>query len=295
MGESVKDKVSGQALGLRQMFAKSATRVVAVTGGSKGVGRTAAVVNLAMALTRQGMDVLVVDECPGARSASTMLRDIHAAGVFAPAIHRNLPRVLAVDRGRRQFHSTGTGHTDHENFAGLQYDAVLTSPPNIVLIDAALAGNGAFSPLALQAHHVIVVMHMSAAAVADTYVCMKRLRLAQGIEEFRIIVNLFDGEADTHALLESLGAIARDYLAVSVLKAGCISIDPCIAQAAELSRCVVDAFPGSPAASDFARVAADMQSWSRRPAASWLLPATTHMAARGQRTHRTLGPAAAYR
>ncbi|CAB3791287.1 hypothetical protein LMG28614_03276 [Paraburkholderia ultramafica] len=272
----------GQALVLRQLLAESAARVIAVTGCSEGGGRTAAVVNLAIALTRQGMDVLVVDERPGERSASAMLGAIRAAGVFGPAIHGTLPRVLAVGSRRRQFAATGAGYTDDENFPG---HVALESTPDIVLIDAALDGNGALSQLALQAHDVVVVMHLSADAVADAYVRMKRLRLAQGIAEFRLIVNLLDGEADTHAVLESLAGIARDYLAVSVLNAGCISADPSIAQAVELSRCVVDAFPASPAAGDFARLAADMQSWSGRPAASWRLPATTHTACGPAQVH----------
>lgn len=278
-GVLMKGIVCGQALGLRQMLAKSATRAIAITGGREGIGRTATVVNLAIALTRQGMDVLVVDECPGEQSASAVLGAIRAAGVFGPAIDGRLPRVLAVDSHRRQVAATGAGHTDRKTFAGLQYDAALESTPDIVLIDAALDGNGALSQLALQAHDVVVVMRLSADAVADAYICMKRLRLAQGIAEFRLIVNLLDGEADTHAVLESLGGIVRDYLAVSVLKAGCISADPCIAQAVELSRCVVDAFPASQGASDFARLAVDMQSWPRRPTVSWRLPATMHTAA----------------
>jgi flagellar biosynthesis protein FlhG len=195
----VKDIVCGQALGLRQMLAKSAARVISVTGGSERVGRTVAVVNLAIAMTRQGMDVLVVDECPGERSASAVLGAIRAAGVFGPAIHGTLPRVLAVDSHLRQFATTGVGYTDRKNFTGLQFDATLESTPDVVLIDAALDGNGALSQLALQAHDFVVVMRLSADAVADAYVCMKRLRLAQGIAEFRLILNLYGSHSPSLA------------------------------------------------------------------------------------------------
>jgi flagellar biosynthesis protein FlhG len=262
--ESVKDFIADQALGLLQMLGQSAARVVAVTGGPEGVGRTAAVANLAMALTKLDMDVLVVDERPSDHSASAMLGGVRTAGAFAPPSRCRLPRVLTVDRRPPRLTVMGSRHTDLKSYADGRYDAVFDSKSDIVLIDAALGRDGGLSPLALQADNVVVVMCMSADAAADTYVCMKRLRLTQGIAEFRILVNLLDGEADTHAVLDSLGSIARDYLAVSVVKAGCIAADPCAARAAELSRCVVDAFPSSPAASDYRRLAADMQSWPRR-------------------------------
>ncbi|WP_341318403.1 MinD/ParA family protein [Paraburkholderia sp. IMGN_8] len=275
----MKNIVSGHALELGQMLAENAARVIAVTAGPEGVGRTAAVVNLAIALTRQGMNVLVVDECRDERSASAMLAAIQSADESASAVHRKLPRVLAVDSRPGQFTSTSAVHGDREDFAGLQYGAVDGNTPDIVLIDATLDTNGALSPLALQAQHIVVVMRLSADAAADTYVCMKRLRLAQGIEEFRVIVSLLDDEADTHSVLESLEVLARDYLAVSVLDAGSISNDPRTTQAAELSRCVTDAFPACPGGSDFARLAADMLSWPRLPAASRRPPATAYMPA----------------
>ncbi|MHB9841757.1 MinD/ParA family ATP-binding protein [Paraburkholderia terrae] len=243
----MKDCSTSQALALRQLLANSAARVVAITAGSKGMGRTAAVVNLAMALTGQGMNVLVLDECPDDRSASAALGAARGAGAFATGVHRRWPRVLAVDA------------------LPLSFNLMPERGPDIVLVDAALDDKGGLSPLALQADRVVVVMRMSADAVASTYACMKRLRVIHGIMEFHVIANLIDGGADAHAVLESLENIARDYLAVSVHLAGCIASDPCVGRAAELSRYVVDAFPSSSAASDFARVAARIHSWPRHP------------------------------
>ncbi|MGT2477275.1 MinD/ParA family protein [Paraburkholderia terrae] len=243
----MKNFAARQAPALRQLLAKSAARVVAITAGSKGMGRTAAVVNLAMALTEQGMNVLVLDECPGDRSASAALGAVRGAGTFATGVHRRWPRVLAVDA------------------CPLPSTLMPEGAPDIVLIDAALDDKGGLSPLALQAERVVVVVRTSADAVASTYVCMKRLRLTQGIAEFHVVANLIDGGADAHAVLENLENIARDYLAVSVHPAGFIAPDPCIRRATELSRYVVDTFPSSPAATDFARLAARIHSWPRHP------------------------------
>jgi len=180
--------------------------------------------------------------------------------------------VVAADAGLPQLDSIGGGASDADDFAG-----TIGGSPDIVLIDAARDGNGGLSPTALQAQHVVIVMQVSADAVADAYVCIKRLRVAHEIAEFRVIVNLLGGETAVGPPLAGLRDLARDYLAASVVTAGSIAADPCVPRAIELSRCAVDAFPASQAVSDFARIAADMQSWPGRTVASCRYAAKMHL------------------
>ncbi len=60
------------------------------------------------------------------------------------------------------------------------------------------------------------------------------------------------------------------YLTVALENAGCVTADPRMTRAVELSRCVVDAFPSTPAARDFRKVAGELQYWPMRPAMSRL-------------------------
>ncbi|WP_180736510.1 MinD/ParA family protein [Paraburkholderia sp. PGU19] len=266
----MKYNVSAQVfpVGPRQTAPQSDARIIAVTGGSEQLGRTTVVVNLAIALTRLGLKVLVVDECPGSRSASATLAAIRQGSAFTPVIQGNFPHVLAAESRRPRFNTTGAHVSNPHDIDGLEPVATAGRGPDIVLIDAALDGSGGLSPLALQAQDVLVVMQLSVEAIAEAYVCMKRLRVAQEVGHFRVIVNLLDGEGEVEPVLESLRSIARDYLAASVFKAGSIAVDPCITRAVELSRSVADAFPASGAAKDFARLAFDIQSWPRPPVAS---------------------------
>ncbi|MFP4906257.1 ParA family protein, partial [Paraburkholderia sp. BR14261] len=72
--------VIDQAEGLRRLLAREGSRVVAVTGGAGSPGRTTTVVNLAAALTAQGKDVLVIDECLGPRSVCALVGGVRGAG-----------------------------------------------------------------------------------------------------------------------------------------------------------------------------------------------------------------------
>jgi flagellar biosynthesis protein FlhG len=78
--------------------------------------------------------------------------------------------------------------------------------------------------------------------------------------------------SDATAAFENLAGVAGRYLTVSLENAGCIAADPRMVRAVELSRCVVDAFPSTPAARDYRHVAAELQYWPMRPAMSSRTP-----------------------
>jgi flagellar biosynthesis protein FlhG len=59
---------------------------------------------------------------------------------------------------------------------------------------------------------------------------------------------------------------------VSLEGAGCVAADPLMTRSAELSRCIVEAFPSTPAARDFRHLAAELQYWPMRPAMSSRAP-----------------------
>ncbi|MGF6606968.1 MinD-like ATPase involved in chromosome partitioning or flagellar assembly [Paraburkholderia sp. WSM4175] len=102
----------------------------------------------------------------------------------------------------------------------------------------------------------------------DAYVCMKRLHYAHAIAQFRVLVNYVQSRVDAQVAFENLAGVAGRYLTVLATDAGCVAADPRMARSLELGRCVVDAFPSTPAARDYRHVAAEMLYWPMRPAMS---------------------------
>jgi flagellar biosynthesis protein FlhG len=270
--------VSDQAEGLRRLLARTGSRVVAVTGGSASVGCTSTVINLAAALAEQGKDVLVIDECLGDRSVSTMLGGVRGAGNFAAVVRGELAIEAAMARHALGFSVLAASRNHREGYNAAQLAMVLDGPADIVLIDAQLDRTGQLSALAMHAHDLMIVTRVAAQAITDAYACMKRLHYAHGIAQFRVLVNHVHSVTDAHTAFENLAGVAGRYLTVSLDDAGCIAADPRMARAQELSRCVVDAFPSTPAARDYRHLAAELQYWPMRPAMSsrhhWVAPAT---------------------
>jgi len=269
--------VSDQAEGLRRLLARSGSRVIAVTGGSLGAGCTATVMNLAVALAQQGKDVLVIDECVGDKSVSAMLGNVRGAGNFAAVMRGEMTLDEAALRHALGFSVLAASRAHREGYTAAQFSVVLHGSADIVLIDAQLDQQGHLSALAMQAHDVMIVTRMAAQAITDAYACMKRLHYAHAIAQFRVLVNHVQSVEDARTAFANLAGVAGRYLAVALEDAGCIAADARMARAEELSRCVVDAFPSTPAARDFRHLAAELQYWPMRPAMSsqtpWMAPA----------------------
>ncbi|KAA1012427.1 MinD/ParA family protein [Paraburkholderia panacisoli] len=264
--------VSDQAEGLRRLLARSGARVIAVTGGPDGVGCTTVVVNLAAALAQQGKDVLVIDECVGDRSVSAMLGGLRGAGNFSAVMRGEMTLDDAAARHPLGFSVLAASRNNREGHTAQQFKVLLGGSADIVLIDAQLDEQGHLSPFARQAHDVMIVTRVAAQAITDAYACMKRLHYAHAIAQFRVLTNHVQSVADAHTTFANLAGVAGRYLTVALEDAGCIAADARMARALELSRCVVDAFPSTPAARDLRHLAAELQYWPMRPAMSSQTP-----------------------
>ncbi|HEV3106235.1 MAG TPA: MinD/ParA family protein [Trinickia sp.] len=256
--------VTDQAEGLRRLLARTGSRVVAVTGGPLGVGRTSTVVNVAAALAALGKDVLVIDECLGANSVSAMLGGVRGGGALPALLNGDIALSEAAVRLALGFSVLAASRENCAGYSAAQLGMLLEGPADVVLIDARLDRQGALSALAAQAHDVMIVTRVAAQAITEAYACMKRLHYEHAIAQFRVLVNHVSSLADAQTAFDNLADVAGRYLSVSIENAGCVAADPLMERSLELGRCVVDAFASAPSARDYRHVAAEMLYWPMR-------------------------------
>lgn len=261
-------QVTDQAEGLRRLLAKSGSRVVAVTGGPVGVGCTSTIVNLAAALAALGKDVLVIDERLGANCVSAMVGGLPGALSLRAVLDGELELERACARHELGFSVLAASRQNCAGYSAAQLGVLLAGPADVVLIDARLDRQGALTPLAAQAHDVLIVTRVAAAAITEAYACMKRLHFEHAIAQFRVLVNHVSSVADAHTTFDNLAEVAARYLSVSIEDAGCVTADPLMERSLELKRCVVDAFPSAQSARDYRHVASEMLYWPMRAAMS---------------------------
>jgi flagellar biosynthesis protein FlhG len=249
--------VSDQADGLRRLIGRHRGRVVAVVGSSAGVGATSIAMNLAAALSHQGQPVLLFDEHRGPGSASAQCTDrprstwsaLSAGGMpIEAATGRALGAVTVLPA------SVGAANPAAD-------PRTLLPPGGIALVDAALDGRGALSALASQADNVVVVLQPHPASITAAYACIKALHRAHAPRHLHILLTQTLDAAEAQQISDNLVSTGSNYLALSLLPAGCVSADACLPRAQQLGLSVVDAFQASPCAIDFRRIAADLLHW----------------------------------
>lgn len=135
-----------------------------------------------------------------------------------------------------------------------------------VLIDAVLDQDGALSPQAVGADHILVAFAATPAAIKQAYLCIKGLHYAYALQHMHILVEGVSDAAQARQILSNLAQTGSRYLAVTLEHAGWVRSDPFVQQAQRLELSVVEAFAASAAAADFRQLAHAVLQWPCPPA-----------------------------
>ena len=256
-----------QADGLRRLFGQESLRVVTFAAGSRGVGKTSTVANIAAAMARQGKEVLVLDENTAANVATAfgvqarfdlfnvVNRDLRLSEVLvnvAPGV-RVLPAAKAVKK---------LGKLDYAQQEALVEAVVgMDHPADVILVDASMDHPLGFSPLGLAAQETVVVASASGQAITDAYALIKKVSLGYSRRHFRLLVNKVKNAADAGALHRNLSQLARQRGVALIDYAGHVPQDECLKHAHRLAQPVVAAYPESAAAGALRSIASDILGW----------------------------------
>ena len=147
------------------------------------------------------------------------------------------------------------------------FDPRLLQPSRVILIDAAFDRAGPLSALARVAGELVLVLRPHPSAITATYSGIKQLHSAHGLKQLRFLLNGVADVPGAQRITRNMADTGSRYLGVSLQVAGSVQADLRMAGARYLNQTVVEAFPASPAAADFRRIADDMGQWPWRPAA----------------------------
>jgi len=251
-----------QAEGLRRLRVGDAVRIITVAGGKCGVGKTSAVVNLAMVLAKTGKHVLVLDENPRHNNVNTNLglkarydllhvinRDKTLEQVIVPG-----PEGISVLTAMRGVHSLG--QLDHDDQEWLvECFSRLPRPVDVVLVDTAAGGASHVLSLSLAAQQVLVVLSGAASSITDGYALIKIMSREYAKRHFLVLVNKVGSEQEARVIFTNISQVARRHLSVSLDFMGCIPTDEKLRRCTQLCRPVVEAFPASVSAAGFRELA----------------------------------------
>ncbi len=259
-------------------------RVVAVTSGKGGVGKTSLVANLATVLARRGRRVTVLDADFGLANLDILLNLSPARnlGDLLRGEARAEEVVLEVEPGLRVI--PGASGVDalaevhgEERRRLLASLASLTGDQDLLLVDTAAGIGRNVVDLCRAAGEILLVTNPEPTSLTDAYGLLKVLWHGHGTDKVRLVVNGVAGADEGRALHARLAQVVQRFLQRRLDYLGHIVRDECVGLSALRQTPFVTAYPRSPASRCVAELAAalvegagepsDTEFWSRLLAA----------------------------
>lgn len=257
-----------QAAGLRRITKPRPVRVIAVTSGKGGTGKTNVSVNLSVALAQSGKQVLLMDADLGLANVDIML-GLHPQYNLSHVINgdRTLEEII-IDgpAGLRVVPaSSGTklmAELSPAQHAGMiQAFSELSHDLDVLVIDTAAGISDAVVSFSRAAQEVLVVVCDEPTSITDAYALIKLLNRDYGIQRFRVLANMVLGPQEGRELFNKMFKVTTRFLDVTLDFVGAIPFDEYLRKALQKQKAVVDAYPRSKSALAFKNLAKKTDNW----------------------------------
>jgi flagellar biosynthesis protein FlhG len=265
-----------QASGLRKMQDANHTsgkgtnqiKVIAVSGGKGGVGKTNVSLNTSIALAQLGKRVLVLDADLGLANCDVML---------GLRVHRNLSHVLSgecelddiIVQGPAGINiipaTSGTQSmvdlTPSEHAGLIRAFSDMKTQFDVLVVDTAAGISDMVLSFARAAQDVLLVVCDEPTSITDCYALMKLLSRDHGVFKFKVVANMVRSPKEGQQLFSKLSKVSERFLDVALELVGVIPFDENIRKSVRKQQAIVEAFPDSPAAKALKQLAAKIIKW----------------------------------
>ena len=251
---------------------KGSPRVIAVTSGKGGVGKTNIVGNLAVGFARLGQKVLIIDADLGLANIDIIfgLRPPYNIG-HVIAGEKRLSEVVVKTPHGIGIVPAGSGFanltalTEGEKLNLLSEFEAYDEEVDVVLIDTGAGVSSNVIYFNLAADECIIVASYEPTSITDAYAMMKVMSTEHGTRHFKLLVNMVKDSKEAKSVYASLNQAADRFLGGVVIEyLGYIPRDENLRQAVLRRGTVMDLFPDSAASRMFRQVAGSIHASPRR-------------------------------
>ena len=244
-------------------------RAIAVAGGKGGVGKSTVAVNLGMALSMAGKDVMLLDADMGLANVDVLLglSPTRHIGHLLDGSCTLEELVLEAGHGLRVI-PAGSGARRLAQLPNSEHAAIirafdeLARPPQYLLVDTAAGLSDTVSMFAAASDDVVLVVCDEPASLTDAYAVIKVLSREFGVRRFRMVANMMQNEGSARQLHHKLSRVCDRFLEVVIDFSGWIPYDERLRQAIRRQSAVVDLWPSSRSALAFKQLALAVDTWA---------------------------------
>lgn len=260
--------MNDQASGLRRIMKKNQIKVIAVTGGKGGVGKTNVSLNMAMAMADQGKRVLVLDADLGLANVDVIL---------GLRVEKNLSHVLSgecdiddilIEGPRGIFIAPSTSGTrsmvelsPQEHVGLIRAFSNMRTEFDVLIVDTAAGISNMVLSFARASQDVVVVVCDEPTSITDAYALIKLLSREHGVFRFKIVANMVRTMREGQVLFNKLTKVTDRFLDVALELAAIVPYDENLRKAVRKQQLLIEAFPRSPGSLAFKALGTRAMNW----------------------------------
>lgn len=226
------------------------TRVITVTSGKGGVGKSNTAINLAIQFRKMGQRVIILDADFGLANIEIMFGAVPKHNLCDLIYQgKNIQEIITWGPMDVGFISGGSGiagmsnlNRDYLNYI-VQNLAQLDSITDIVIVDTGAGISDAVMEFLVASGEILLVTTPEPTSITDSYSLLKALyrhpRFHEEVTKVKMIANRVDKETEGQILFSKLNAVVTRYLKIPMTYLGCVPEDP------HLSRAVMQQIPVS--------------------------------------------------
>lgn len=257
-----------QAVGIKRMTNVRPVKVISVTGGKGGVGKTSVTVNLAVALAEQGHSVMLMDADLGLANIDVMLG-------LKP--HKNLSHVLSGEAeindilvegpGGIQIVPASSGTQAMSQLSPAEHAGLIQAFSQIgqkidyLIIDTAAGISDTVVSFTQASQDILFVVCDEPTSITDAYALMKVLNKDYRLDRFRVLANQVRSPAEGREVFQRLARVCERFLDVTLDYVGSVPFDEHLRKAIKKQRAVMELFPRSPASMALRQLAKKVETW----------------------------------
>ena len=247
--------------------------IIAITSGKGGVGKTFISANLAAALTRHGLKVLVLDADLGLANLDVVLNLHPKITLHDVFIGRaSLEEAVIEAPGGFSVLLAGSGMVEYSRLTpevrSEFINVVQTLAPryDVVLLDTGAGISDVVLFSVSLAAEVLIVATPEPTSLTDAYAAIKELATQQKRQHLRLVVNQAARAGDGRAITSQLQQVLNRFVTtetgrpVRLLHLGDIPADNAVREAVMRRQLLLQGAPGSPASLAVAQLANKIKS-----------------------------------
>ena len=242
-------------------------RVITVTSGKGGVGKSNTAINLAIQFRKMGQRVIILDADFGLANIEIMFGTVPKHNLCDLIYQgKNIKEIITWGPGDVGFISGGSGIAGLSNLSRdylvyiIQNLAELDAIADVIIIDTGAGISDAALEFLVASGEILLVTTPEPTSITDSYSLLKALnrhpRFSKEASQIKVIANKVDRDEAGLALFNKLNVVVQRYLKLPISYLGTVPQDEKLSQAVMQQTPVSLANPQAKSAKAYERIAA---------------------------------------